>query len=421
LGHRSIFVFAAMTVIAATVTFAPATTAGAKKARHGRQDITKIDHIVVLMQENRSFDHYFGLLHEEGQPRSTREPRRGNPNPLNPHEKIRPFLQPNLCEVADLAHGWDATHREINGGKMNGFTAENVDPADPTGSRTMGRYDKGALPFYYALANEFAIADRYFASVPGPTFPNRFYLLAGSSFGHISNDFPPAGGYPQKTIFGSLEAAHVSWKIYLSSAQVELLFAEITKHSDHVVPLSQYYTDAAHGTLPQVSFVESQPFGSGENDEHPPSNPQLGQRFTHDLITALAASPNWGSSAFFLVYDEHGGYYDHVKPPNAVPPDDIPPNGRPGQAFDRYGVRVPALVISPWARPHSVSHTVYDHTSVLKFIETRFGLPALTRRDAAADPMLRMFDFSHMSIPHPHLPSAPIDPADVAQCTAVNG
>jgi phospholipase C len=122
-----------------------------------------------------------------------------------------------------------------------------------------------------------------------------------------------------------------------------------------------------------------------------------------------------------LVYDEHGGYYDHVKPPKAVPPDDIPPNGRPGQAFDRYGVRVPALVISPWAKPHSVSHTVYDHTSVLKFIETRFGLPALTWRDAAADPMLRMFDFSHMSIPHPHLPSAPIDPADVAQCTAVNG
>jgi phospholipase C len=415
------FVLVAMTVLATTVTFASAPGADAKNARRGRDGITKIDHIVVLMQENRSYDHYFGLLHDEGQPHSANEPRRGNPNPLAPHEKIRPFVQPNMCEVADLAHGWDATHREIDGGRMDGFTAQNVDPKDPTGSRAMGRYDSGALPFYYALANEFAVADRYFASVPGPTFPNRFYLLAASSFGHTSNDFPPAGGFPQKTIFGSLQAAHVSWKIYLASAQVELLFSDVVKHSDHVVPLSQYYTDAANGTLPQVSFVESEPFGPAENDEHPPANPQLGQRFTHDLLQALTAGPDWTSSAFFLVYDEHGGYYDHVKPPAAVPPDDIRPNGHPGQAFDSYGVRVPALVISPWAKAHSVSHTIYDHTSVLKFIETRFGLAPLTRRDAAADSMLQMFDFSHMSVPHPNLPAAPIDPAGVAQCASLNG
>src|SRR5712691_3553576 len=133
-------------------------------------------------------------------------------------------------------------------------------------------------------------------------------------------------------------------------------------------------------------------------------------------MTALPRA-RWSSSAFFLAYDEHGGYYDHVSPPPAVPPDDIPPMLQPGDvpgAFDRYGIRVPALVVSPYAKAHHVSHIVYDHTSILKFIETRFDLPPLTRRDAAADPMLDMFDFSEMSIPHANLPDAPIDPVGVA-------
>jgi len=139
-------------------------------------------------------------------------------------------------------------------------------------------------------------------------------------------------------------------------------------------------------------------------------------------MSALVNSPNWPSSAFFLVYDEHGGFYDHVSPPPAPVPDDIPPMLQPGDtpgAFDRYGIRVPALVVSPYAKAHHVSHTVYDHTSILKFIETRFGLPALTRRDAAADPMLDMFDFSRVSHPHPVLPDAPVDAAGIAACNAL--
>jgi phospholipase C len=125
----------------------------------------------------------------------------------------------------------------------------------------------------------------------------------------------------------------------------------------------------------------------------------------------------------FLTYDEHGGYYDHVSPPAAVPPDDIPPMVSPGDpfnSFNSYGVRVPTMVISPYSNPHHVSHVVYDHTSILKFIETRFGLAPLTRRDAAADPMLDMFDFGHPSLPHPTLPAAPVDPAGIAECTALH-
>ncbi len=386
--------------------------------------IANIDHVVVLMQENRSFDSYFGQLHFEGQPHSSVESQRPNINPLG-GPPIHPFLTTNPCTSADLNHGWDGTHNEIDGGRMDGFTTQNVDPTDRTGSRTMGYYDQRTLPFYYRIANEFSIADRYFASVPGPTFPNRFYLLTGTSFGYTDNVVKT---YTQKTIFQSLDeaATPVSWKIYLASAQVEELFKYVQDHfAGHVFPIAQYFTDAANGTLPQVSFVESDGFGTvnTETDEHPPANVQVGEKFTHDIVSALVNSPDWASAAMFLTYDEHGGYYDHVSPPAAVPPDDIPPMvsaGDPFNAFNRYGVRVPATVISPYSSPHHVSHVVYDHTSILKFIETRFGLPPLTRRDAAADPMLDMFDFGHAALLHPSVPDAPVDPAGIEACNALH-
>jgi len=203
------------------------------------------------------------------------------------------------------------------------------------------------------------------------------------------------------------------------------LFADVQHDPNNVKPISQYYTDAAAGTLPQVSFVESEPFGkvNVESDEHPPANVQVGQKLVHDVMSALVNSPNWSSSAMFLTYDEHGGYYDHVAPPAAPKPDNIAPMLQPGDtpgAFDRYGIRVPAMVISPYAKSHVVSHTVYDHTSILHFIETRFGLPTLTNRDAAADPMLGMFDFTKVSHAHPILPDATVDPNGVSACSALH-
>jgi phospholipase C len=316
---------------------------------------------------------------------------------------------------------------------MNGFTAANdsasanADPADPSGSRTMGYYAKGTLPFYNGIANQFAIADRYFASTLTQTFPNRFYLYAGTSFGHIRNDLPSPRGtfYTQPTVFRSLDAAHVSWKLYVSSFSEAQLFADVHNDPSNVVPFSQYSTDAKNGTLPQVSFVESDPFGkvNDESDEHPPANVQVGEKLVHDVMQALVNSPDWSSSAMFLTYDEHGGFYDHVAPPAAVKPDNIAPMLQPGDtpgAFDRYGIRVPAIVISPYAKQHYVSHTVYDHTSILHFIETRFALPTLTNRDAHADPMLGMFDFTTVSHAHPILPNAPVDPNGVSACSALH-
>ena len=195
----------------------------------------------------------------------------------------------------------------------------------------------------------------------------------------------------------------------------------------NVVPIEDFMIDAQNGTLPQVSFVDPIFIGQAnvENDEHPPSTIQVGQNFTAGIINALFASPQWPSSALFLTWDEHGGFYDHMPPPAACVPDDIPPmlgSGDEPGAFDRYGIRVPVAVVSPFARPHYVSHRIYDHTSILRFIETRFDLPALTRRDANADPMLKLFRFRRPSFPTPPtLPAAVIDQSQQQQPECVNG
>jgi phospholipase C len=369
--------------------------------------LRSIKHVIVLMQENRSADTYLGQLSTQGQPAYEAEPTTGNPNPLVPGGTIVPFHKTTLCESSDLNHSWNGTHQEVHGGAMDGFTAANdsssanADAADPTGSRTMGYYNQTDLPFYYALHNKFATGDRYFASVLGPTFPNRFYLLAATSFGHIANDFPSSGGYTQKTIFNLLGAKKVSWRIYDAQVPFGGLFHYVQTHvKGHVFPIAKFSSDAKAGNLPSVTFVDPIFFGSSnvENDEHPPSNVQVGQNFVYGVINALEKGKAWRSSALFLTYDEHGGFYDHVVPPAAVAPDSIPPMLKPGDVaagFDQYGIRVPAVVVSPFAKSHYVSHVVHDHTSILKFIETRFGLPSLTARDAAANPMLEFFNFVH--------------------------
>jgi phospholipase C len=406
----------AAALLAASALAAAGPVGPAVAAADDEHERNPVDHVVILMQENRSFDSYFGLLHFEGQPHTAPvPPGAGNPNPVDPSgPPVKVFPKTALCDVADLDHSWTGTYDEIDGGRMDGFTAANAIPADPTGGRAMGLYDSRELPFYYALYSQFAIGDRYFASVPGPTYPNREYLLAGTSFGHIRNELPPEG-LPGRSIFNLLDEAHVSWRIYFSDLPAGALFAYVRAHAiGHLFPVAQYYADAAAGQLPQVAFVDPL-FGGPKNvesDEHPPANVQVGERFTAGVIDSLFRSPQWGSSALFLTYDEHGGYYDHVAPPRAVAPDDIAPILGPGDVqagFDRYGVRVPVVVVSPFARRHFVSHDVTDHTSILRFVERRFGLPALTRRDAGANPMLGFFDFEHPSFARPPaLPPAPV-------------
>src|SRR2546426_2144310 len=407
----------------------PAVTA--PKKPHGSQ--IPINTIVVLMQENRSFDHYFGQLRFQGQPHVRRIPPRNAPTPDPPNPTGPPisrFHQTRYCEVADLDHSWNGTHREWDNGAMDGFTAANVNANDPNGSRTMGFYDTTDLPYYYALYSTFAMADRYFAPALTQTFPNRSFLLAGTSFGNIRNDIPmnfatdfsPPGG----TIFEKLDNAGVTWRVYYAEVPFAGLFAYVRQHPQ-VSPIQQYFNDAAAGTLPQVVFVDpifnfSGAFSKNqENDEHPPANVQAGEQFAKTVIDAIMASPQWANAALFLTYDEHGGFWDHLPPPAACLPDNIPPMLQGGDVpgmFDRYGIRVPVVVISPYSRKHYVSHRIYDHTSVLRFIETRFDLGALTRRDANADPMLRFFNFRRAAFATPPtLPTAPVDPAHRMQCS----
>src|SRR5262249_33653275 len=276
------------------------------------------------------------------------------------------------CEVADLNHSWDGSHASFDGGKMDGFTAANVDPADPTGMRTMGYYTQPDLPLYYKLYKTFAIGDRHLFSLLRPAHPNRYYLLAATSFGEITNNLPSTpDGYTQRTIFNLLDEAPtpITWKVYYSDVPFASIFGYVrNSRQANLVPMAaddaknRFLLDAAAVTLPQVSYVDPA-FILGEDDEHPPTNIQLGQAFIAKVLNAVMTSPAWKRTAVILTYDEHGGYYDHVPPPPACPPDAIPPSLQPNDTqarFDRYGVRVPLVVVSPYARKHFVSHRVYD-------------------------------------------------------------
>ncbi len=344
-----------------------------------------IEHVVVIMQENHSFDSYFGMLTKpqfygsevDGITAETGFFRGSigyHPFHISPEGVLRPPVP---------GHSWPAMRAKWNSGLNDRFTAS-----------TMCYYDETELPYYYGLANSFAIADRYFSPMLGPTFPNRFYLFAGTSFGLILNQKPPRGTlWQQRTVFDLLDDAGVTWKYYTDGRGYLRFFAASARTPSRQASLAQFATDLAANALPQVVFLES----DEHSDEHPRQDVRVGQAWVAARIDAIMASPAWPSTAIFLTYDEAGGFYDHVPPPAAVPPDAIPPKLRQNPnnyAFDRLGFRVPFILVSPYARRHFVSHTVYDHTSILKFIETRFGLPALTARDAAASDMTDLFDFS---------------------------
>lgn len=500
-----------------------------------------IQYVFVLMQENRSFDSYFGRFQDylrdvvnrkdpriaeggidvPGKPFELRDPcdkdqqdqvGTAEPNalqynprndaPFNPavagappatkaekhywqHAKA-PLQQ---C-VSDTCHEWWCSHLEWDSGRMDGFFQANdkfteggepmAPPTELSGNRGMYYYDQTDIPFYYALADEFAIADHYYASLLGPTWPNRDYLYGATSRGLVSNSNdnyddpinfgmyagevaanPPVrnapNGTPLNTIYDAMEAfgaQYTQWvrtrynvtaakwgtwygqsgvvpmqttKNYNSpdngferhvqtenTAVMGLLASGTAATAIRPQGVSRTNPDGSESEfgLNEINFIDPDYLEdvNGE-DEHPPGEPRMGQRFVYDVVRVLQANREvWKRSVLFIVYDEGGGFYDHVAPPKACPPDDHPPlytgpYGPHGKgvsagtdpmyagAFDRYGGRVPLIVVSPWANHRYVSHVTYDHTSITRFIEGRFGLPALTKRDANANPLLDFFDF----------------------------
>jgi phospholipase C len=398
------------------------------------------EHIVLVMQENHSFDNYLGMLPVSGQPladgftfNAKEEP--VNWNPVD-NEQMYVYHQSGAIGAQDTgSQSWDDTHLQINGGAMDGFAQ--------TGPGSMGYYTEDDLPFYYSLAKTFTLANRWFCSAPAQTYPNRRFYMAGTASGIISTDTSNVTTYPANgTIWDQLSKHGVSWRNYFSDAPTTAIMVDtLFRHPLNIGPIAEFFLDAAAGTLPSVSLVDCNmgaiqgeipsiigmlpapiPTFAADPDlvlettcqsEEHPEDIQLGEQFVASVVNAVMCGPAWHKTLLVWLYDEHGGYYDHVPPAAAIPPDNIAPllsaTNQPG-GYDIYGVRVPVVVVSPYAMPAAVTNVVHDHTSVLATIEQQWNLPALTYRDANAATLADFLDPSVMSFAEPPTLTAPANP-----------
>jgi phospholipase C len=385
--------------------------------------LANIDHIVVLMMENRSFDHMLGYLSKHGGRTDIDGLHGGEKNPYKGLDYFSGPL-PGTVFSPGPCHEHECVVNQVNGGRMDGFVADyapraDEDAVDP--GQVMGYYTASQVPFYDDLADStsgFLICQRWFAAHPGPTFPNRFYTLTGRlnrdpdgrwEFNNpVGGEFMPVLG--TKTIFDHLTAQGVSWRYYEHGYCFLRLFERYTFDTVNIVDAGSYAENfaasARAGTLPSVTFIDPDfvnvPPGT---DDQPPANIADGQRLIGTVVEALVNGPRWNKTLLIVTYDEHGGFFDHVPPPPAPPV----------SAIDRYGVRVPAFVVSPWVKP-GTTDVVFDHTSIPKTIIRRFlniRPPDLGERVAAANDLSRVLESTPRSdrpvIPVP--PSQPLDPS----------
>ena len=406
-------------------------------------DITAVNHIIYMMQENRSFDHYFGQLNNYRQTQGLGAdvdvtPADASQLSYDHTTMFTPFHMTSQC-IEDLSSYWNETHNAWNHNDptsgipaMDGFansaggnSRSRIPPGfDINGQRVMGYYDDQDLPYYYYLATQFAISDRWFAPVMTNTPANRMYAVAATSHGVINK---PTTQLNIPTIFDELEAAKVSWKVYVPDFPNGTALKGFTAYSKYlntkIVPFDEYSKDLDDGKLPQVVLIERS--SSQGTDEHPGTgiSVQKGAAYVKDIIDKLMASSAWKDSVFFLTYDEGGGFYDHVPPVSAVSPDSAPPilgtndtctaTSGPSCDFVFTGFRLPNFVVSPFSIPHHVDHTLpgFDTTAILRFIEIRFGLKTLTKRDAAQPDISRLF-FGFTNSPNLNPPKPPPQPVN---------
>ncbi len=341
---------------------------------------TPIQHLVVIMKENHAFDNYFGTFPGAD----------GIPTNVSLPDGAGGIVQPHWIDGTwtwDLPHDRTAMLTDYHNGSNDLFAVEANRWIPGLGEYAVGYYDQRQLPGYWHLASRFTLADHYFQSVFGPTIPNRLYSLAGQSGGLMANDLS-GSGVDVSTIFDQLQARGVSWRYYyirsslggplpLQLPHIALKPSLATK----VVPMNRLAFDISAGNLPNVTYID--PSSDILVSEHPPGSVTEGQNWTMDLINALMAGPQWPSSAILLTWDESGGFYDHLPPPQ------VDEYG--------YGFRVPMIVISPFVKSGHIDHDVMDHTSMLKFIANNWGLPYLTDREAQAGNLTSAFDFGHGS------------------------
>ncbi len=454
----------------------------------GADLVPQIRHVVILMMENHSFDNYLGTLgHGDGLPDSPPGNRSSSGRVVTPFRLSSP-RQPEGVP----SQSWEASHLQFGDGTNDGFVSaiEKLSP-DADFALGMGYWTEEDLPFYAGLARTFPLADRWFASCLGPTFPNRRFLMAGTANGLMDDEIAGVIDYPATgTIFDLLNRHGIAWANYhhvphrhLYSRRIggagslhlsrrgrlltrhllprlarqvrgEIQFTSnlyalgLRRSIRHLRNIEQFFDDAGEGTLPAVSIVDPDFQNCSEEN---PQDIKAGEGFAAAVINAVMHGTGWPHTLLIWLYDEHGGYYDHVPPPPAVEPDEVLPHslaespaalhwlwrhstpgkrsGRPTASgaragtsaagsevpgpcqeaphgrYDRYGFRVPAALVSPYAKPGFVSSTVYDHTSVLKLIEEKWNLPSLTRRDAAATAPWDMIDLD--------APPAFLDPPDL--------
>lgn len=441
-----------------------------------------VKHIVILMMENHSFDSHLGALGPDKggfDPSTAPDPSgatdsSGATDPSTPSDVTDPSAPSDVTPhhrttTTQFKHvpsqSWQASHVQWNNGANDGFARSAQQSAaffkvtDPDAATIANAYwTEAELPFYYSLARTFPLCTRWFTPCLGPTFPNRRFLLAGTANGLMDDvlklDTPPNG-----TILDVLTAHGIDWRNYHNTQPAKVLLTRILgmpgvrvaralalvmgalgpvrnylihnvgftanlfpagylRVRNHTASLKQFFADAAGGTLPPVSIVD--PDFEHWSEENP-QDIQRGEGFAAAVINAVMDGPGWDGTVLVWLYDESGGYFDHVPPPPAVPPDDTPARSLidkpapvrallklalgklwghlrfvddwPDRAYDRYGFRVPAVVVSPFAKRDCVTDTVFDHTSLLKFIEDKWVLPPLTQRDAHANSIMETLDF----------------------------
>jgi phospholipase C len=362
--------------------------------------LAEIDTFVVVMMENRSFDHYFGALSLlEGREVDGLTGSESNPSTSGGPIAIHPMATNVTNE--DPPHGWDGSRGQWNNGANDGFVLEHEEDHGAGSAEVdhvMGYYKREDLPILYALADESVVCEKWFCSVMGPTWPNRIYLHCATSDGMTTNALSPTvmGGGRLVSIFDRLDAAGISNGYFYGNLPFNLTYGK--PNTGFAFELPEFFTRAADGTLPQVTFVDPilTALSTIGNDDHPPADIGDGQAFLASIYQALAESPQWSKTMFIITYDEHGGYFDHVSPGTTT-------DERP--EFRQLGFRVPSLVVGPRVRKGAFEKTQFDHVSVAATITKRFGLEPLNDRVAATKDLSSCLD--------PKLIDAPRNPVSL--------
>lgn len=345
-----------------------------------------IEHVIVLMMENCSFDRMLGRLPGVDGVDPTRP--RTNPDfPPSALIKEAIITEPNMA--LDPEHDLDDCLRQISGpceGFVADFAQHYPQATAELRAEVMGYYTPDFLGVLYTLGSSFLTCDHWYSSLPGPTWPNRFFVHSGTSLGHTTMPggifHPDIHLYDQPTVYQRLSEAGIRWSIYFGDFPQSIVMTQQWKYPEHYHGMGKFYTDAAgpEAAFPQYCFIEPTYFGQLQDDQHPPSNIQRGEQLIASVYNALRANQDlWEKSLLVILYDEHGGFYDHVEPPAAVPPDDNVKEF----SFRQYGVRVPAILVSPWVNA-GVANDEFDHTSLLKYVTDKWDLGRLGNRVASA-------------------------------------